>query len=259
MKVPHFSVVLVHYYPTYKKDEYNYTYGLSLDYNGSSYINKYAPAYIVTKYGDKFAYANFLWTTVQIVPDYDKLSYHGDISESSGFYFTCPKDNVILYRWHGGSENGSTKYAYAPLKLKAIYKSDYPSLYGTYTADIVPKNYSIHIDSTYWTGEMKESDTYGATKGLQVQNGWAWTGRYHYDENGATKYQVGRIVLTINGKTIYAPTNIHTTKYYDDRKESRGNWDKWFHPKDTFIISRQHKGDENETTWYTYSYYRVKV
>ncbi len=84
--------------------------------------------------------------------------------------FLAPVDQAIVGRWHGGDENGYTRYL-----TGAMYWEGRP----------------VRFVFSGWSGLMKESNHYG-----KAPEGQVITGRSHSgDENGYTRYQYSKVVF----------------------------------------------------------------
>lgn len=258
--------------------DYSYsTYGLTPE--NASGITTYTNSYLAVNYGDKIVYLGMRHKYIQIVPDYSNITYQ-DVKENSGTRVLAPKDNVILYRMHSGDQKGTTRYYFCPLRAMFTYHPN-----NSYLEVATPSSYyNVHITDITWSEKFQESHKHGRPNIVeQAYSGFLLVGRQHFrgshngDENDDTAYAVGRVEVL--GKKL---TNIYhnyfnsnstsNNKNYWSVKES-SSWISssldltkyWIYsaeiqlPKYAFITGRYHNGDENKTTWYSYSYFRASL
>lgn len=160
---------------------------------------------------------------IAIVPDQRYLTVAH--KESEDFMFEAPTNMVLVGRRHEGDENGETICMYA--SLKAIDASG-QRVNGT-----------IEIVDEYWSGWHNENES-----GYQTPNGYVLLGRQHIgDENGQTRYKVGRILFNGKHTNIYATNSLIEYQFY---VESQGVF---FQTEPYFLYTgRVHGGDENGWT-----------
>lgn len=161
-----------------------------------------------------------------IVPD--KIYISGPYKESSGHEFQGAENMVMIGRKHTGDENGDTYCLFAT--LKAVNSSGV-SMMGT-----------IEIVDQQWSDEYKESD-----HDYIAPDGYVILGRAHAkdsDENGKTKYKIGRIKY--NG-VLTTVVSAQSAAPYQEYYESAGVFFSTY--PNLLYIGRRHIGDENGTTY----------
>ncbi|MDF5754400.1 hypothetical protein [Spongiactinospora sp. TRM90649] len=133
--------------------------------------------------------------------------------------FTCPTNMVLTGRSHYGDENAPTTY---------------------YCSFILIDGEQAQVHLGDWTARQKESRS-----DFSAQDNEAVAGRWHEgDENGYTRYRTakmywrGQQVLLAGGDISGAIRESNHT---------------WHAGANKVMTGRQHKGDENGSTWYRFA------
>ena len=185
---------------------------------------------------------------------------------------------------HRGDENKSTRYFFCPLKAMFIYKDN-----DTYSNLATPlAYYNVNITDITWSSPYKESHKDTSQHIPEgTPPGYLLVGRRHNgDQDGLTSYAIGRIEVLGKKLTNLTQTSViigQTDKEHHQFDENNQNYfrvkesDSWDTlspivtigqhftlgsvklPKYAFITSRYHHGDENGSTWYSYSYIKCEL
>lgn len=164
--------------------------------------------------------------TIFVIPG--KRFESASIKESSGHEFQGAENMVMIGRKHTGDENGDTYCLFATLKAVNSFGV---SMMGT-----------IEIVDQQWSDEYKESD-----HDYIAPDGYVILGRAHAkdsDENGKTKYKIGRIKY--NG-VLTTVVSAQSAAPYQEYYESAGVFFSTY--PNLLYIGRRHIGDENGTTY----------
>ncbi|WP_157171827.1 hypothetical protein [Nocardia higoensis] len=144
--------------------------------------------------------------------------------KESNHAFVCPIGRVVVGRKHVGDENGRTTYFHAPLRLSG--------------GDL------LQTEQMEWF-TTKTSDEKFAREGCVVVGR-----RHHGDENSPTEYLLARVYSKRGDRKAYL--NTIDSKEGAWLKESSG--DAAMAPPNKVMTGREHHGDENGKTRYTWSY-----
>ncbi|MFF2192989.1 hypothetical protein [Streptomyces sp. NPDC058157] len=145
--------------------------------------------------------------------------YTKTVKESAGTPVECPEYQVMLGRSHSGDENGNTTY---------------------YCGFILVNNEIVNVEGSTWTGSQRESDSLFTAPSDQ-----AMVGRVHSgDENGQTRH--ANAAMTWEGRTVELTSYRWTEGMKESSSYSKAG-------PGEIMVGRQHKGDENGTTWYRYA------
>ncbi|GAA2669000.1 hypothetical protein LV78_004150 [Actinosynnema pretiosum] len=146
-------------------------------------------------------------------------AYTEKIKESAGVAFTCPTNQVLIGRAHGGDENGTTTYYCALILIDAQIAA---------------------VSAPTWSGNQKESNSLFSAATDQVLVGRQHSG----DENGQTRYATAQ--LSVGGRAV----TLTGRRWTDPQKESSSNSRAG---ELEVMVGRQHSGDENGQTRYEYA------
>ncbi len=156
---------------------------------------------------------------------------------------TCGTDQIMVGRYHHGDEKGTSQLRCGRFHVHPVENNSVGDCYtGLY-------NITVTVENRYWTEWKKESSNY-----FSAPTDYVITGREHSgDENGSTRYQVGKIYVS-NGKNKSA-ANLYGSSKTGKCKESKCGWTGVNGPY--MMTGRDHWGDENGDTYYMY--HRAKV
>ncbi|MFI6504679.1 hypothetical protein [Nonomuraea typhae] len=145
--------------------------------------------------------------------------YTRTVNESAGTPVECPEYQVMLGRSHSGDENGNTTY---------------------YCGFILIDNEIVQVDGSTWTGSQRENDSLFTAPPSQ-----AMVGRVHSgDENGPTRHANAK--MTWEGREVALTSYRWTEGMRESNSYSKAG-------PGEIMVGRQHRGDENGTTWYRYA------
>ena len=164
-------------------------------------------------------------------------------TKESRFSATCPSNTVVVARYHSGDENGGSQLRCGTFAAFDTENGDVGTCKGNQVSGI-----SITVEDTYWSSWQKESGS-----NYDAPSGYVIVGREHSgDENGNTRYKVGKIYVS-DGKTKKAATMYDWTSE-GPWKESKGeNGNGWSAKNGAYmLIGRVHNGDENGSTYHHY-------
>ena len=164
-------------------------------------------------------------------------------TKESRFSATCPNNTVVVARYHSGDENGGSQLRCGTFAAFDTENGDVGTCKGNQVSGI-----SITVEDTYWSSWQKESGS-----NYDAPSGYVIVGREHSgDENGNTRYKVGKIYVS-DGKTKKAATMYDWTSE-GPWKESKGeNGNGWSAKNGAYmLIGRVHNGDENGSTYHHY-------
>ena len=175
----------------------------------------------------------------------------------SGFSATCPANTVVIARYHSGDENKNSQLRCGTFAAYYSENGNNRPCTGEQVRGI-----TITVEDRYWTDWRKESGgctildlinkTCDAKARFSAPSGYVITGREHNgDENGNTRYQVGRVYVS-NGKTK-KPVTMYGYVTSEKYKESKGENDYgWSGKNGAYMMTgRYHQGDENGSSDYT--------
>ena len=169
-------------------------------------------------------------------------------TKESSFSATCPGNTVVVGRYHKGDENGGSQLRCGTFTAYDTENGDVGTCRGNRINDV-----TVTVEDTYWSSWQKEK---GST--YEAPSGYVIVGREHKgDENGDTRYKVGRIYV-IAGTTKKAVTMYGWTSEGPWRESSGENGKGWSGKNGAYmLIGRVHNGDENGNTYHRYQ--RAKV
>jgi hypothetical protein len=169
--------------------------------------------------------------TLRIIPE---SRYASGYMKESNSQFISPPGTVLSGRYHSGDENGSTLYEYTTLRAVDLH------------GNTVPGN--ITVETLYWNSWFKES----AGVWYSAPAGAVLLGREHQgDENGNTRYLVGRVLFNGN------PTQVGEHLWSGAIKESSSTWYRTDGLR--VLTGRAHSGDENGYTNYMSGIVSIRV
>ena len=200
--------------------------------------------------------------------------------------FVCPSQQVMVARRHQGDENGNTWYRCAkfawsqspvltspPFQSSWIQESGKNS--GGTSSFVCPNQWALMIgrshkgdengDTMYWCSTpvfvsytrhegpwsdwiQESGKNSGGQSSYVCPSGQGMIGREHQgDENGNTRYQCAWIFMQ---GSLVEFTPLDWGPWIQESGKNTNGQSTYVCPKDTFMIGRQHKGDENGDTRY---------
>ena len=140
--------------------------------------------------------------------------------------YICPDASLMIARLHEGDENGDTEY---------------------WCSSPVLANYTLHQDS--WSSWIQESGkNSGGESSFVCPVEEALIGREHQgDENGNTRYRCAWVF--VKGELVRFDSQPWSPWMQESGKNSGGR-SHFVCPTDSFMVGREHRGDENGDTRY---------
>ena len=169
-----------------------------------------------------------------------------------GSEFECPAGTVLVGRKHCGDENGDTYYRYGTPVF--VFDEENAS-----AAELI--QLPILYSNTKSSNSHKESD---CDINCDTSKHEVFTGRVHEgDENGYTAFLISQLSVKSNGK-IMSIQICSESESITINKESNGSWaEKVITLRNTdynlLMTGFKHKGDENKSTTYTFTKYKIII